>query len=320
MMGSNYYETLGVTANASTKEIRSAYRKLARRFHPDINPNNQVAAARFKEIQIAYDVLGNDEKKKKYDIYGDRWSEAEQQSQTQQYSGFNRGDFGDIGSIFEGFFGDGRNTRRTPQRGDNIDVTAEITRDEAASGTTRTVSLNSKIPCENCSGQGYLAANICPSCRGRGQTERPKRLEVKIPPGVETGSRIRVQGEGSPGYENGPTGDLYLNINVQPHKTFERTGNNLTTEVSIPFIDAILGGEVEAPTISGRVRVIVPELTQGDQKIRLRGKGMPALNANNQIGDLFVKIKIDLPKQISADQRQLFEQLRNQNTEAPHNE
>tara|TARA_B100000029_G_scaffold512006_1_gene607505 strand:- start:8292 stop:9251 length:960 start_codon:yes stop_codon:yes gene_type:complete len=319
-MASNYYETLGVTANASTKEIRSAYRKLARRFHPDINPNNQVAAARFKEIQLAYDVLGNDEKKKKYDIYGDRWNEAEQYSQAQQHSGFNRGDFGDIGSIFEGFFGGGRNTRRVPQRGNNIDVTAEITLEEAANGTARTISLNSQSPCEGCSGQGYVTANICPSCRGRGQTERPKRLEVKIPPGVETGSRIRIQGEGSPGYENGPTGDLYLNINVQPHKTFERAGNNLITEVSISFLDAILGGEVEAPTINGRVRVTVPELTQSDQKIRLRGKGMPVLNANNQIGDLFVKIKIELPKQISANQRQLFEQLRSQNTEVQHNE
>jgi len=317
-MGSNYYDVLGVANSASTKEIRSAYRKLARRFHPDINPNNQAAAARFKEIQIAYDVLGNDEKKKKYDIYGDRWNEAEQQSQ--QYSGFNRGDFGDIGSIFEGFFGGERNTRRTPQRGDNIDVTAEITLEEAASGTTRTVSLNSRFPCETCSGQGYVTANICPSCQGKGLIERPKRLEVKIPPGVETGSRIRIQGEGSPGYENGPTGDLFLNINVQPHKTFERAGNNLVTEISISFLDAILGGEIEAPTINGRVRVTVPELTQGDQKIRLRGKGMPALNTDNQTGDLFVKIKIDLPKQIDANQRQLFEQLRSQTTEAQNNE
>ncbi len=319
-MESNYYNVLGIANSASTKEIRSAYRKLARRFHPDINPNNQVAAARFKEIQIAYDVLGNDEKKKKYDIYGDRWNVAEQHSQAQQYSEFDRGDFGDIGSIFEGFFGGGRSTRRTPQRGDNIDVTAEITLEEAASGTTRTVSLNSRFPCETCSGQGYVTTNICPTCQGKGQTERPKRLEVKIPPGVETGSRIRIQGEGSPGYENGPTGDLFLNINVQPHKTFERTGNNLVTEVSIPFLDAILGGEIEAPTINGRVRVTVPELTQGDQKIRLRGKGMPVLNANNQIGDLFVKIKIDLPNQINANQRQLFEQLRNQNIKAQNDE
>tara|TARA_Y100000758_G_scaffold197665_1_gene141030 strand:+ start:588 stop:1526 length:939 start_codon:yes stop_codon:yes gene_type:complete len=311
-MERKYYDALGVTQSASSKEIRSAYRKLARRFHPDINPNNQVAAARFKEIQLAYDVLGDDEKKRKYDTYGENWNGSEQYSQMHQQPGFSSGNFNDIGSLFGDFFG-GRSGRQSTGRGANVDVTADITLEEAASGAVRTVSLAMPDPCVSCSGQGYITNSICQTCRGTGQIERPKRLEVKIPSGVETGSRIRVRGEGSPGRGNGPAGDLFLNITVKPHKTFERIGNNLMTEVSIPFLDAILGGELEAPTIDGRVRVTIPELTQNDQRIRLRGKGMPLLNSETENGDLFVKIKITLPEELKADERHLLEQLRQQN-------
>ena len=311
-MEKKYYDALGVTQSASSKEIKSAYRKLARRFHPDINPNNQSAAARFKEIQLAYDILGDDEKKRKYDTYGENWNEAEQYSQMHQQPRSSSGNFNDIGSLFGDFFGEG-SRRQGTKRGTNVDVTADITLEEASSGTVRTVSLAMPDPCDACSGRGYITNSICQICRGTGQIERPKRLEVKIPSGVETGSRIRIRGEGSPGHGNGPAGDLFLNITVKPHKTFERIGNNLITEVSISFLDAILGGELEAPTIDGRVRVTIPELTQNDQRIRLRGKGMPLLNSETKNGDLFVKIKITLPEQLKADERQLLEQLRQKN-------
>ena len=312
-MARSFYETLGVARGASEKEIRSAYRKLARRYHPDVNPNDKAAEERFKEIQGAYDVLADEDSRRKYDKYGDRWQQADQIEEMERQraqAGFGGG-FGDLdlGSVFGGIFGGG------PRRGQDVETPAEITLEEAAAGTTRTVALQSAEPCAICGGNGALANARCHACAGAGETLRPRRLEVKAPPGVRTGSRVRVAGEGRPGRGGGPPGDLYLLITVLPHARFERTGDDLTVEVPVPYLDAVLGGEIEVPTLTGRVMLTIPPLTQNGRRFRLTGKGMPVLGRSDRRGDLFARVGVALPERLSERERELFEELR-QTTEA----
>ncbi len=324
-MSKSLYEILGVARSASDKEIRSAYRKLARRNHPDVNPNDKGAEARFKEIQGAYDVLSDEETRKKYDKYGERWRQADQIEEMERQraqAGFGGGGFSfsaenlddlDLGSMFGGIFGGGP---RGPRRGQDIESPTEITLEEAAAGTTRTVSLHSSEPCAVCSGNGAIGNARCHACGGAGETVRPRHLEVSVPPGVRTGSRVRVAGEGGPGRVGGPAGDLYLLITVRPHARFERNGDDLTVEVDVPFLDAILGGEVEAPTISGRVMLTIPPLTQNGRRFRLSGKGMPALGQRDRRGDLFARVNVVLPARLSEQERALFEELRQNDNDA----
>ena len=312
-MARSFYETLGVARGASEKEIRSAYRKLARRYHPDVNPNDKAAEERFKEIQGAYDVLADEDSRRKYDRYGDRWQQADQIEEMERQraqAGFGGG-FGDLdlGSVFGGIFGGG------PRRGQDVESPAAITLEEAAAGTTRTVSLQSAEPCAICGGNGAVANTRCHACGGAGETLRPRRLEVKAPPGVRTGSRVRVAGEGRPGRGGGPPGDLYLLITVLPHARFERTGDDLTVEVPVPYLDAVLGGEIEVPTLTGRVMLTIPPLTQNGRRFRLTGKGMPVLGRSDRRGDLFARVGVALPERLSERERELFEELR-QTTEA----
>lgn len=319
-MARSFYEILGVARGASDKEVRSAYRKLARRYHPDVNPNDTSAEERFKEIQGAYDVLSDEESRKKYDKYGDRWEHADQIEEMERQraqAGFGGGGFSfeggfgdlDLGSVFGGIFGGG------PRRGQDIETPAEITLEEAAAGTTRTVSLQGAEPCATCGGNGAVANARCHACGGAGETPRPRRLEVKAPPGVRTGSRVRVAGEGRPGRGGGPPGDLYLLITVLPHARFERNGDDLTVEVPVPYLDAVLGGEIEVPTLTGRVMLTIPPLTQNGRRFRLTGKGMPVLGRSDRHGDLFARVSVVLPEQLSESERALFEELR-QTTEA----
>ena len=312
-MARSFYETLGVARGASEKEIRSAYRKLARRYHPDVNPNDQAAEERFKEIQGAYDVLADEDSRRKYDRYGDRWQQADQIEEMERQraqAGFGGG-FGDLdlGSVFGGIFGGG------PRRGQDVETPAEITLEEAAAGTTRTVALQSAEPCAIGGGNGAVANTRCHACGGAGEALRPRRLEVKAPPGVRTGSRVRVAGEGRPGRGGGPPGDLYLLITVRPHARFERTGDDLTVEVPVPYLDAVLGGELEVPTLTGRVMLTIPPLTQNGRRFRLTGKGMPVLGRSDRRGDLFARVSVALPERLSERERELFEELR-QTTEA----
>ncbi len=319
-MARGFYEILGVARGASDKEVRSAYRKLARRYHPDVNPNDAGAEERFKEIQGAYDVLADEASRKKYDKYGDRWEQADQIEEMERQraqAGFGGGGFSfeggfgdlDLGSVFGGIFGGG------PRRGQDIETPAEITLEEAAAGTTRTVSLQGAEPCATCGGSGAVANARCHACGGAGETLRPRRLEVKAPPGVRTGSRVRVAGEGRPGRGGGPPGDLYLLITVRPHARFERSGDDLTVEVPAPYLDAVLGGEIEVPTLTGRVMLTIPPLTQNGRRFRLSGKGMPVLGRSDRRGDLFARVSVVLPEQLSESERALFEELR-QTTEA----
>ena len=317
-MARSFYETLGVSRSASGKEVRSAYRKLARRYHPDVNPNDTGAEERFKEIQSAYDVLSDEDTRKKYDRYGDRWQQAgqfEEMERQRGQAGFGGGGFSfdsgfgdlDLGSMFGGIFGGGP---RGPSRGQDIESPTEVTLEEAAAGTTRTIGLQSAEPCGVCGGSGAVGNARCHTCGGAGQTLKPRRLEVKAPPGVRSGSRVRVAGEGRPGLGGGTPGDLYLLITVLPHARFERSGDDLTVEVAVPYLDAILGGEVEAPTLSGRVMLTIPPLTQNGRRFRLGGKGMPVLGQGDRRGDLFARVSVVLPERLSDQERALFEEIR----------
>ncbi len=321
-MPKNFYETLGVPRTAGDKEVRSAYRKLARKHHPDVNPNDRAAEGRFKEINTAFEVLSDADKRKKYDKYGDRWEHADQieEAQKRQSAGAwarqgpNGGveSGGDFGSIFESIFRRERGGPRAQpatRRGQDIETPVEVSLEEAFHGTLRTLSLQSAEICRTCGGSGEVASAVCHTCEGMGQVVRPRRLEVKVPPGVKTGSRVRVAGEGRPGAGGGHSGDLYLVVTVQPHARFERKGDDLYTDVSVPYTGAVLGGEVEVQTLDKRVVLRIPELTQNGRQVRLSGKGMPALGGHGH-GDLFVRVRVQMPERLTPEARELFEQLR----------
>lgn len=319
-MAKSFYEVLGVSRSASDKDIRQAYRRLARKYHPDVNPNDQDAERRFKEVSAAYEVLSDPDKRRKYDKYGDRWQYAdqieEQERQAQQAGrsfDFDVSGFGDFGSIFDNIFRRGGapgGGRRASRRGQDVDTTIEVSLEEAFHGTTRTIQLHSAEPCPTCDGSGQVAGAVCHTCSGAGQVTRPRRLEVKVPRGVKTGSRVRVTGEGRPGTGGGPSGDLFLVVTVLPHSRFERKGDDLYTTVTVPLVDAVLGGEVEVRTLDGKVALKIPELTQNGRQFRLSGKGMPVLGAQGKRGDMFARVNVQLPERLTQQQRRLFEQLR----------
>lgn len=292
MASKDYYAILGVRRDASDKEIRQAYRRLARKYHPDVNPGNKEAEARFKEINAAYEVLSDPEKRRKYDLYGDQWPYADRIEEMRR-QGRGYGPFGttfrwddlgsELGSIFDSIFG--RDTffgRRSPfrSRGQDIEQPVTITLEEAYRGTTRLVRLPD----------------------GR-------RLEVKIPAGVDNGSRVHIPGQGHPGLGGGPRGDLFLVVSVQADPRFQRQGDDLHTEVAVPLVDAVLGGEAQVTTLKGKVLLTVPPLTQNGTVFRLAGQGMPRLNGSGY-GDLYAKVKVMLPTRLSPRERELFQELR----------
>lgn len=323
-MATDFYEILGVQKGASEKEIRSAYRKLARKYHPDVNPGDKAAEAKFKEINSAYEVLSDPEKRRKYDRYGDRWEYADQIEEMQRQRGTrfggngiqfevgDLGDLGDLGSVFSSFFGGraGRGGARTmSRRGADIQHPVEVTLEEAFHGTTRTLELLGTETCATCGGTGEVAGATCHVCQGYGEIQKPRRIEVKIPAGVTTGSKVRVGGEGQPGIGGGPRGDLLLVVNVRPHPRFQRKGDDLQTEVDVPLTTAVLGGEVEVPTMTARVMLKVPPLTQNGRTFKLGGLGMPHLNRPGR-GDLLARVRVRLPESITDEQRRLFGQLK----------
>lgn len=321
-MAKDFYEALGVSRSATEKEIKAAYRKLARKYHPDVNPGDKAAEARFKEVNAAHEVLADAEKRKKYDRWGDKWEKADQYEAQGGPRGagaaFGRGggnaeQFGDFGSIFEQFFRRERGGPRAAtgnRRGTDVETPVEISLEEAFHGTVRTVNLQAQENCTTCGGTGDVAGAVCHSCEGMGVLTRPKRIEVRIPAGVKTGSRVRVAGEGRPGAGKGTSGDLYLVVTVQQHGRFERRGDDLHTEVDVLFLDAVLGGEVPVPTIDGRVALRIPEGTQNGRQFRLSGKGMPVLGQAGKRGDLFAKVRIQVPEQLTDEERKHFEALR----------
>lgn len=325
MARKNYYELLGVRRDASEQEIKQAYRKLARQYHPDVNPSDKSAEAKFKEINEAHEVLSHKENRQKYDKYGDQWQYAEQieKARQQQASFRGSGDAGgaagfhfegeDMGSLFDDLlFGGGRArtyTRRSrPMRGRNLETSVAVTLEEAFHGTSRTISLQSEGPCPACKGSGLIQNVPCSTCQGAGMVPRLKRLEVKIPAGVRTGSRVRIAGKGTPGYSGGASGDLYLAVSVKPHRQFERRNDDLYVAVPIPLTVAMLGGEVPVPTMKGKIALKIPPETQNGRSFRLAGQGMPHLG-NSSRGDMFARVNVVLPTKLTEKEKELFKQL-----------
>jgi molecular chaperone DnaJ len=328
MAGKDYYSILGVSRSATDKDIKQAYRRLARQYHPDVNPGNKSAEERFKAINEAYEILSDADKRKKYDQYGDQWQDAErfaeaarhqggewkfnQQPETGQNFNFEEGDLESIfGDILGGRTGGGfRQRTARPRAGQDVEYSLEVTLEEAYNGTMRNISLQTEVPCSACRGTGRIQGLPCSVCRGAGAVPQIKRLEVKIPAGVVTGSRVRIAGKGEPGPAGGPPGDLYLVISVRPHNLFERKDDDLYVNISVPLATAMLGGEVQVPTLKGtKLALRIPAETQNERVFRLTGQGMPRLGDASR-GDLLVTIKVILPAGLSSEERALFNRLR----------
>lgn len=317
----DYYKTLGVDKNASEKDIKRAFRRLARQYHPDVNPDNPQAEERFKEVNEAYEVLSDPEKRGKYDQLGADWQRWQQMGGGQGNYDWSRWATGQPGGgvhvrygtpedledlfgggaafsdffsqIFGGMASPGQSRHRgarpgaggfqyqmQPQRGQDFEQPVEITLWEAYHGTSRALQKDGK------------------------------RLEVKIPAGARTGTRVRMSGEGAPGAAGGPPGDLFLRVTVQPDVRFERKGDDLHATVRADLYTLVLGGQVRVPTMTGDVMLAIPEGTQNGQTFRLRGKGMPRLRQKGEHGDLYARVEVQLPSKLTARQRELFEELR----------
>jgi len=329
MANKDYYSILGVNRNSSEKEIKQAFRRLARKHHPDVNPGDKTAEERFKQISEAYEILSDKEKRKKYDQFGDKWQYADQFTGAgggvggAHYQHFDFGDlFGSGGSTYnysgEGFDslldellrgsrGSASSQRTQPKRGRNMEHPVEVTLEEAFSGTSRLLNLQDDDVCTTCHGSGRIQNALCSVCQGHGYISRAKRLEVKIPAGVKTGSKVRIAGKGGEGY-GGTRGDLYLVVTVKPHYIFERRDNDLYVNVDIPLTIAVLGGTVNVPTLKGKLELKIPAETQNGSTFRLSGQGMPHLGKSFR-GDLKARINVLLPTKLSAEEKDLFQKL-----------
>src|SRR6266852_1986717 len=327
----DYYKILGVSKGASADEIKKAFRKLARKYHPDVNPGDKKAEEKFKEINESYEVLSDPDKRQKYDTLGPNWQEQFGPSfsgtrRSYQYSGgrsmpydfdsmgpsgfsdFFEALFGRSGSSAGGMRGGVRQDIRK-RAGDNIEQPVEVTLQEAYVGGSRTFSIQSTEVCPTCQGTGEVGSRQCTICGGQGMVPRNKRLQVKIPAGVDHGSRIRVAGEGQPGIGGGPRGDLFLVISVKLDPVFERKGDDLYVDIEVELVKAMLGGEVPVPTPDGRKLILtIPAETQNGRTFRLAGKGMPRLRAEGS-GNLYARVKVLLPMRLSSEERALFEEL-----------
>ncbi|HLX59070.1 MAG TPA: J domain-containing protein [Ktedonobacteraceae bacterium] len=321
----DYYKVLGVPKSANTDEIKKAFRKLARKYHPDVNPGDKKAEEKFKEINEAYEVLSDADKRRKYDTLGPNWQEqfgpqpgAGRRSSTFRTSPLDFDSPSNFSDFFEALFGrsatgaaGGVRMREDIRRraGDNIEQPVEVTMQEAYVGGTRTYNIQSTEVCAFCRGTGEVAGKVCTNCGGQGQLARSKRIQVKIPAGVDTGSRIRVAGEGQPGIGGGPRGDLYLTITVKSDLLYERKGDDLYLDCEVELVTAILGGEAQMTLPDGRKLILtIPPETQNGRIFRLAGKGMPHLRGDGS-GNLFARVKVVLPMQLTTEERELFEQL-----------
>jgi DnaJ-class molecular chaperone len=334
----DYYKILGVAKTASSDEIKKAFRKLARKYHPDVNPGDKAAEARFKEVNEAYEVLSDPDKRRKYDLLGPNWAEqfGPSRSGARPRPGASGGnipfDFGDptgFSDFFDALFGrragtTGTTTPPNPTRsrptgapppqqglrqGENLEQPLQITFREAYTGAMRTYTIQVPDVCSACKGTGEIRGRLCATCQGTGQAMRTRRLEVRIPAGVDNGSRVRLAGEGQPGANGGAPGDLFLIISVTPDPTFERKGEDILTDAPTPLYAAILGGEAPVTMPDGkRVLLTIPPETQNGQIFRLAGKGMPRLKGEGA-GNLLARIQVILPRNLSPQERQRFEEL-----------
>ena len=335
----DYYEVLGVDRDADEKEIKKAYRRIAMKYHPDRNPDAPDAEDKFKEASEAYEVLSDSEKRAAYNQFGH--DGVNPQMGGGGFEGNFSDIFGDVfGDIFGGA-GGGRG-RGGPQRGSDLRYTLDIGLEDAVKGTTVKIRVPTLVACEpcdgsgakpgtsastcgtcggagqvrmqqgffqvqqtcpNCRGKGRVISDPCGSCRGSGRIEETKTLSVKVPPGVDTGDRIRLTGEGEAGPDGGPPGDLFVQMSVQDHPIFERDGKHLYCEMPIDFADAALGGELEVPTLDGRVKLKIPPETQTGKLFRLRGKGVNPVRGGT-VGDLMCRVVVETPVNLTKRQKE----------------
>lgn len=335
-MAKDYYEILGVDRKAGQADIKKAYRKLARKYHPDVNPGNADAEARFKEIQEAYRVLSNKETRKQYDRYGFVPEEGIPEDAAWRHSpaggwggqhdvhvGFQDaagfGGFENLSDIFEQFFGGGRGARRRSpraRRGQDHEISVEISFEEAVRGTTLALPTQRQVQCSACGGSGNTGGRTCSSCKGSGVVIATERLKVRVPEGVKDKARVRVTGKGAAGTGGGTAGDLFVRVNVRPHPFFQREGYTIRTVVPVTFPEAYLGAEIEVGTIHGPVRAKVPPGTQAGQTFRLRGKGVknPKTRA---YGDHLYTVEIVVPKVVSPVGREVARRVADLYTDDP---
>ena len=319
-MARDHYNLLGVPRSASEREIRAAFRRLARKHHPDLNPGQPDAAERFKEINEAHEVLSNAESRRLYDRFGDNWKQAQQFGQQgPPGAGHVRwgpgqagpgvfddllGDF-DLGDVFGRFIGGSRGgvgtTSRPRARAVTLEQPVELTLEEAHDGAVRAIQVTQQASCTRCEGKGRSSGGICPACLGRGFTFQPTRGEARIPPGVESGSRVRVAAGGQ---------EVLLVITVRPDPRFRRSGADLHAEVVVPLYDALLGGEVVVQTLKGSVALTMPPETPNGRVFRLANQGMPHLGRPSEKGALYVTAKAVLPASLTEEERRRFEELR----------
>ena len=338
----DYYEILGVARTATAADIKKAYRRLAMKHHPDRNHNDDTASHKFKEVREAYEVLNNPDKRATYDQFGHEGLRG------RGSGGFGAEGFGDIfGDVFGDIFGGGRRGRSQAFRGPDLAYELRLDLERAVRGDEVTIEVPTQVTCEECNGSGarkgtkpvgcatcggvgqvrmqqgfFSIQQTCPACKGagsvimdpcaechgRGRVPKTKHLSVKVPAGVDDGDRIRLSGEGEAGRNDGPPGDLYVEIRVNPHKLFTRAGTDLTCEVPVSFATVTLGGEVELPTLDGHVSLRVPAGTQSGKVFRLRGKGVITVR-DKRTGDLFARVVVETPVSLTEEQKAILHKL-----------
>jgi len=352
----NYYDVLGVSKDAAQDGIKKAYRKLAQKYHPDVNPGNKEAEEKFKEISDAYSILGDEQKRKQYDdrvrMFGDGTAGygAYGQQNVRPEDFQNIFDFSDLGfgSIFD-FFGGGRTRARTaaPQRGSDISYNVNISFRDALKGVQTTINVTKDSICDSCQGtgaknataikncdacggRGVVAQNQgffsfsqvcgkckgtgkiveipCPQCFGKGYSRDTKKLTVKIPPGVKDGTKIKIKGKGNAGERGGQHGDLYLITRVQPHQVFKLSGDDIIVDLPVSYPEAVLGAKIKVPTLDGVISVNVKPGTQSGSLLRLKGKGYPKVKGNGR-GDFIIRVKVDIPRKVARQEKELIDKL-----------
>lgn len=343
----DYYETLGVSRNATEAEIKKSFRGLAMKYHPDRTGGDKAAEEKFKEAREAYEVLSDTQKRATYDQFGHAGI-----SQSAGFggsgAGFNFDDlFGDIGDIFGDIFGGGRRGRSQGQPGASLQYDLLLSLEDAIRGVSKTIEISTQVSCAecqgtgakkgstpvncpdcqgtgqvrmqqgffsiqqtcpNCRGRGKVIKDYCPKCRGQGRIQQPKTLSVKVPAGVDNGDRIRLSGEGEAGLQGGQNGDLYVNIHVKPHSIFTRKGNDLYCEVPVSFSAAVLGATIEVPTLEGQVKLKIPEETQTGKVFRLRGKGVKSARSQSK-GDILCQVVVEIPVNLNKQQKAMLEEF-----------
>ncbi len=352
----DYYEVLGVDKSASEDEIKKAYRKAAKKYHPDLNPGDKEAEKNFKEAAEAYEVLSDSEKKARYDQFGHAGVDPNFGAGG---GGFGGGgfDFGDLGDIFGQFFGGGfggggsRSNPNAPRRGGDISATVNVSFEEAAKGCTKTIQINrietckdcigsgaakgsntktcdachgtgrinitqrtpfgamqSQRTCDRCGGKGKIITEPCKTCDGKGRIRRKVEQTIEIPAGIDDGQVMNLRGGGDSGINGGPAGDLRITVGMRPHPIFERDGFDVFCEIPVTFAQAALGAEITVPTLDGKVKFTIHEGTQPGDEFKLRGKGIQRLNYSGR-GDQYVKIVLEVPKNLSSKQKQIIKDL-----------